>query len=83
MEQNATRCIHREILSINLEALVCKLVLAECPESKNMAIARDASIMKVHLMSTDLYKLISEAADTCTIVTQATKYFIHPRHSPK
>lgn len=34
MEQDATRCIHREMLSINLEALVCKLVLAESPESK-------------------------------------------------
>lgn len=40
MEQDVTCCIHREILRINLEALVCKLVLAECPRSKNMTGAK-------------------------------------------
>lgn len=43
MEQDATRCIHGEIPSINLEALFCKLVLAECSESKNVTGTRDAS----------------------------------------
>lgn len=78
MEQDATRCSHREILSINVDTLVCKLVLAERPERKNTTGAREVLILEVHLMKTDLHKLTSvyalpEAVDTCTTVTQATK----------
>lgn len=67
--------------------MVCKLALAEHPESKNMMGARAASEMEVHLMRTDLCKLISvcalpEATGTCTTVTQATKSSVRRRHSP-
>lgn len=88
MEQNTTWCICREILSINLEALVCKLVLAEYPDSKNMTGARDASIMKAHLMRTDLYKLISvyvlpEAADNVHHYDSSYQTVCPPKAQPK
>lgn len=82
MEQDATRFTGK-----NSALMVCKLALAEHPESKNMMGARAASEIEVHLMRTDLCKLISvcalpEATGTCTTVTQATKSFVQKRHSP-
>lgn len=84
MEQDATRFAQK-----NWALMVCKLALAEHPESKNMTGARDASEMEVQLMRTDLCKLISVCAlPEATGTWHAPRWhkppnlFVHQRHSP-